>query len=145
MEEKEAKKFYLFVKGKKVEVSEEIYRAYVRPISAEQKRRYRAFSKFSVRSLEDMQENGMDIEANDTDIESQIVEAEERQEEIDLLRAALEKIEGRDREIIYMVYFEGKTHSEVARHFGVARAVISKRIAKILKIFKDFFAEGGTR
>ena len=103
MEEKEAKKFYLFVKGKKVEVSEEIYRAYVRPISAEQKRRYRALSKFSVRSLEDMQENGMDIEAKDTDIESQIVEAEEHREELDLLRAALEKIEGRDREIIYMV------------------------------------------
>ncbi len=145
MEENEAKQFYLFVKGKKVEVSEEIYRAYVRPISAEQKRRYRAYSKFSVRSLEDMQENGMDIEAKDSDIESRIVEDEEHQEELDLLRAALEKLEGRDREIIYMVYFEGKTHFEVALYFGVSRAVISRRILKILKIFKDFFAEGATK
>ena len=79
------------------------------------------------------------------DCESVLIEEEERQEDIDLLRAALEKIEGRDREIIYMVYFEGKTHSEVARHFGVSRAAISRRIAKILKIFKDFFAEGVTK
>lgn len=143
MEEKEAKKFYLFVKGKKVEVSEEIYRAYVRPISAEQKRRYRAFSKFSVRSLEDMQENGMDIEAKDTDIESQIVEAEEHQEELALLRAALEKLEGRDREIIKMVYFEGKSQAEIGTILGVAQQQVSRflkyALAELKKhVKKDF-------
>lgn len=139
MEGKDSKQYYLFVKGKKVEVSEEIYRAYVRPISAEQKRRYRAYSKFSVRSLEDMQRNGMDIEAKDSDIESQIVEDEEHQEELDLLRAALEKLEGRDREIIYMVYFEGKSQAEIGSILGVAQQQVSRFLKYALAELKKHF------
>lgn len=145
MKENEAKQFYLFVKGKKVEVSEEIYRAYVRPISAEQKRRYRAYSKFSVRSLEDMQENGMDVEAKDSDIESRIVEDEEHQEELDLLRAALEKLEGRDKEIINMFYFEKKSQTEIGAILGVAQQQVSRylkyALAELKKHFKKIFKE----
>ena len=139
MEGKDSKQYYLFVKGKKVEVSEEIYRAYVRPISAEQKRRYRAYSKFSVRSLEDMQRNGMDIEAKECDIESQIVEDEEHQEELDLLRAALQKLEGRDREIIYMVYFEGKSQAEIGSILGVAQQQVSRFLKYALAELKKHF------
>lgn len=141
----EERTFYLTIRGQRVEVSEEVYRAYIRPVRRERKRQYRAIGKYSVCSVENMLSNGIEVIDENADCESVLIEEEERKEEIDLLRAALEKIEGRDREIIYMVYFEGKTHFEVARHFGVARAAISRRIAKILKIFKDFFAEGGTR
>ena len=34
----EKKEFYIIIKGEKVTVSEEVYRAYVRPIRAEQRR-----------------------------------------------------------------------------------------------------------
>ena len=37
----EKKEFYITIKGKKVEVSEEVYRAYVRPIRAEQRQKRR--------------------------------------------------------------------------------------------------------
>ena len=37
METKEQKQFYVTVNGQKVEVSEEVYRAYVRPIRAQQR------------------------------------------------------------------------------------------------------------
>ena len=37
METKEQKQYYLFVKGERVAVTEEVYRAYVRPISTAQK------------------------------------------------------------------------------------------------------------
>ena len=141
----DGKTFYLTIRGQRVEVSEEVYRAYIRPVRAERKRQYRAIGKYSVCSVESMLSNGIEVIDENADCESVLIEEEERKEEIDLLRAALEKIVGRDREIIYMVYFEGKTHSEVARHFGVSRAAISRRIAKILKIFKDFFAEGVTK
>ena len=41
MKEREQKEFYLMVKGQKVIVSEEIYRAYVQPVRAEQQQRKR--------------------------------------------------------------------------------------------------------
>ena len=40
MENKD-KRFYLTIKGQQVEVSEDVYRAYVRPIRAEQRRKRR--------------------------------------------------------------------------------------------------------
>ena len=141
----EGKTFYLTIRGQRVEVSEEVYRAYIRPVRAERKRQYRAIGRYSVCSVENMLSNGIEVIDESADCESALIEEEERQEVLDLLKSALQKLEGRDREIIAMVYFEGKTHEEVAQRFGVARAIISKRIAKILKNFKDFFAEGGTK
>ena len=79
------------------------------------------------------------------DSERILIEEEERQEELSTLKAALGKLAGRDRQIINMVYSEGKTHAEVACYFGVSRAAITRRISKILKIFRDFFAEGVTK
>ena len=37
METKEQKQYYITVKGQKVPVSEEVYRAYVRPVRAQQR------------------------------------------------------------------------------------------------------------
>ena len=141
----EGKTFYLAIRGQRVEVSEEVYRAYIRPVRAERKRQYRAIGKYSVCSVESIIANGIEVIDQSADCESVLIEKEERQEELDLLKLALGKLEGRDREIIAMVYFEGKTHEEVAQRFGVSRAAISRRISKILKIFKDFFAEGVTK
>ena len=39
--EKKDKKYTLKVKGKEIEVSEEIYRAYIRPVQAEQRQKRR--------------------------------------------------------------------------------------------------------
>ena len=141
----EEKTFYLTVRGQRVEVTEEVYRAYIRPMRAERKRRYRAVGRYSVCSVEGMLSNGVEVVDESADCERILIEEEERQEELSTLKAALGKLAGRDRQIINMVYSEGKTHAEVARYFGVSRAAITRRISKILKIFRDFFAEGVTK
>ena len=41
MAENNEKKYIIKIKGKEVEVSEEVYRAYIRPIRAEQRRKRR--------------------------------------------------------------------------------------------------------
>ena len=41
MKEREQKEYYLMVKGQKVIVSEEVYRAYIQPVRAEQQQRKR--------------------------------------------------------------------------------------------------------
>lgn len=138
----EGKTFYLIIRGQRVEVTEEVYRAYVRPVRKERKRQYRAIGKYSVYSVESIIANGIEVIDENADCESALIEEEERQEELDLLRAALEKLEGRDREIIDMVYFEGKSQTEVARHFNVSNVAICKQIKKIFKKIKDFLPEG---
>lgn len=141
----EEKAFYLTVRGQRVEVTEEVYRAYIRPVRAEQKRQYRAIGKYSVCSVESMLSNGVEVADEGADSERILIEEEERQEELSTLKAAFGKLAGRDRQIINMVYSEGKTHAEVACYLGVSRAAITRRISKILKIFRDFFAEGVTK
>ena len=138
----EEKAFYLTVRGQRVEVTEEVYRAYIRPVRAEQKRQYRAIGKYSVCSVESMLSNGVEVADEGADSERILIEEEERQEELSTLKAVFGKLAGRDRQIINMVYSEGKTHAEVACYFGVSRAAITRWISKILKIFRDFFAEG---
>ena len=138
----EGKTFYLTIRGQRVEVTEEVYRAYIRLVRKERKRQYRAIGKYSVYSVESIIANGIEVIDENADCESALIEEEERQEELDLLRAALEKLEGRDREIIDMVYFEGKSQTEVARHFNVSNVAICKQIKKIFKKIKDFLPEG---
>lgn len=41
--ENENKRFYLTIRGQEVEVSEEVYRAYIQPVRAERRRKQRAF------------------------------------------------------------------------------------------------------
>lgn len=137
----EGKTFYLTIRGQRVEVSEEVYRAYIRPVRRERKRQYRAIGRYSVCSVERLILSGIELVDESADCESVLIEKEERQEELDLLKSALGKLEGRDREIIDMVYFEGKTQTEVARHFSVSNVAIFKRIKKILKKIKDFLPE----
>lgn len=77
----EEKAFYLTVRGQRVEVTEEVYRAYIRPVRAEQKRQYRAIGKYSVCSVESMLSNGVEIADEGADSERILIEEEERQEE----------------------------------------------------------------
>ena len=44
MKDREQKEFYMMIKGQKVIVSEEVYRAYVQPIRAEQQKRNQSLS-----------------------------------------------------------------------------------------------------
>ena len=41
--ENNGKRFYLTIRGQEVEVSEEVYRAYIQPVRAERRRKQRAF------------------------------------------------------------------------------------------------------
>lgn len=56
------KTFYLFVKGQKVEVSRKIYNAYIQQEEKQRKREERAKEKIFVSSIENLSENGLEIE-----------------------------------------------------------------------------------
>lgn len=133
------KTFYLFVKGQRVEVSEEIYRAYVQPERKQRMREYRAKDSISITSIEGLSEKGFEIEDETQDFVSALIENEEQSEELTKLHAAIEQLSERDRQVIRLYYFEGKTQQEIAEILGVSQPAVYKRLLKVLEQLKDFF------
>lgn len=58
---------------------------------------------------------------------------------LDKLHTALLQLPKEERALIYALFFDGKTESEVAKHLGVSRQAIQKRKNRILKKLKKFF------
>lgn len=135
----ESKTYYLYVKGQKVEVSEEIYRAYVQPERKQRMRDYRAKEKISVTSIEALSEKGFEIEDGTQDFESALIENEEHAEKLSKLHAAIGQLSERDRLVVQMYYFEGKTQQEIATILGIAKSTMSELLPRILLRLKKFF------
>jgi RNA polymerase sigma factor (sigma-70 family) len=120
---------YIWLKGEKVYVSEEIYRAYYRPIWRESK-------NISVRaktecSLDCLKEKGQEIAFHEMFEEADIeIQLKNR------LYIALSKLTDRERHIIEALYFKNKTECAVADEIGISQQLLSyhkKRIINILK------------
>ncbi len=160
MENKD-KRFYLKVQGKEVEVSEEIYREYIRPIRAEQRRKRRewkcqvmgkkgnlvrcnkdcrecpyALSGHNALgnklSLDRMKDEGVDIEDRRQDVEQNYIDEEEKRE----LYAAIAKLTPRQKELVRLIYFEEKSQEEVAAMLGISQCTISLTLKKAAETLK---------
>ncbi len=131
--------YYLYVKGQKVEVSEEIYRAYVQPEWKKKKREYRRKVKSHVSSIEMLAENGFEIEDKSQDFVESIIADEEHTEELSKLQSAIAQLSNRDRQVIQMYFFEGKTQQEIADIFEVSQQAVQKRLDRVLERIKNFF------
>lgn len=57
------------------------------------------------------------------------------------LRQALGKLEGEDRKLIYLRYFQSKTQSETAKILGTTQVQISRREKKILAALREELAD----
>ena len=134
----ENKTYYLYVKGQKVEVSEEIYRAYVQPERKQRMREYRAKDSISVTSIEGLSEKGFEIEDDSQDFVAALIESEEHSEELSKLHAAIEQLSERDRRVVHLYYFEGKTQQEIAAILGIAKSTMSELLPRILLRLKNF-------
>ncbi len=163
--ENENKRFYLKVRGQEVEVSEEVYRAYIQPVRKERRRKQRAF-RCKVKgkkgnlvrcqkdcrecpyalaghnalgnnlSLDRMNDEGVDMEDRRLDVEQNYIAEEDKKE----LYAAIAQLTPRQKELVQLIYFEGKTQEQVAEILGVAQATISvtleRAIANLKKIIR---------
>ena len=54
------------------------------------------------------------------------------------LYTALESLEGREKKIIYLRYFEGKTQTEISSEVGISQAQVSRLEKNALKEIKNF-------
>ena len=164
--EKKDNKYTLKVKGKEVEVNEEIYRAYIRPVQAEQRQKRRAWkcrvlSKSgnyyvrctkkcetcpyylagnsalgNVTSLDRLVDCEVEIEDKNSDFEADYIEQQTIKEEYAELHKVIRQLTSRQQEIVKMIYFEGKTQKEVAKVLGITQGEVSLALAKSIAQLK---------
>ena len=58
------------------------------------------------------------------------------------LREAMRRLGNRERDIIQMRFYEGKTQMEVAREIGISQAQVSRLEKNALKTMRNYLAEG---
>lgn len=164
----EKKEFYLIIKGEKVIVSEEVYRAYIRPLRAERLRKLRAW-KCQVKgkkgnlvrcqedcskcpyalagnnatgntlSLDEFKEDGVEILDRSVDLEALYIENEEWTSNQERLHKAILQLTPRQQEMVQMIYYEGKTEQEIADKYGITQQAVHNALKKILSRLKNIF------
>ena len=121
------KEFYIIIDGEKVQVTEEVYRAFKRPAWAERKRRMiRADME---RSLDLFLESGFDI-PSDAALVDEIVEDRWM---IDSLSNALHELTTDERSLIDALFYQEKSEREIANEIGISSVAVHKRKHKILE------------
>jgi len=132
------KQFYLPIKGEKVPVSEETYRAYKQPVWKEKKRIQRetadgtiplSLDKLIDDALANESEgrNGFDI-PSDEDVEAAVCQ----QAILDALFEAIEELSEEEKVLIHDIFYMGKTEREIAASVGITQKAINKRKTKLL-------------
>ncbi|MBQ8308255.1 MAG: sigma-70 family RNA polymerase sigma factor [Clostridia bacterium] len=163
----ENKEFYVTIQGKKVAVTEEVYRAYVRPIRTEQRRERRAWkcqvlgekgnlvrckekcseceyandgnkATGNILSLDKLLEKGVEIADKHLTPEEMYIEKESRTSLQEQVHKAISQLTPRQQEIVRLVYFEGKTQEEVALLYGVDGSAIRRAMQRIYASLKRF-------
>lgn len=89
--------------------------------------------------VESLQKTIYQGDGNDISLEDRLEEKSCAQEKLldrILLEEALEKLEARERQIIYLRYFEDKTQTEIARELGISQVQVSRMEKKILRIMR---------
>ena len=125
---------YIYVEGKKIYVSDEVYREYKKHKNHESYLQ-RLDRKNRVYSLEEYADSG-DIADESIDIEK-IVEMKMRIED---LYKALDKLNDKEKEVIYSIYFEEKTLKDVAKEQDTNLMKISRIRDRILKKLREMLS-----
>ncbi len=162
MKDNKGNQYYLTVKNtftgkyEKVFVSEEIYRAYKKPVRKEQSKQRRenkclVKNKYGnlIRCTEDcktceyylsgqkpgvnglsldvFKEQGLEIEDMRCDPEDELI----KRQETEALHKAIAELTPRQQEMVRMVYYEGKTQECIADIFGISEQAVSNAMARI--------------
>ena len=134
-----AKEYYLYVRGQKVKVSEDIYKVYWREKEHEKyleqvdkKNHLLFFSSLDHDGnfVDNLADESVDVEKI---IETQIL--------IETVRKAVSRLNDEERDIIERLYFNDETLRAVAKTQNISHPALIKRRDKILEKLKKFIEE----
>ena len=143
--------YYITIDNQKIPVTEEVYRAYKRPMWAEHKRREREKRCIgengarctgdcsqctqqrigSVLSLDWLEENGYGV-ADTTDLETACIDSLLLKE----LLTALEEMTP-DNRLIMRLFAEGRSERDIATVVGLSQKGVNRRKAKLLEQLRE--------
>ncbi len=133
------KKYYLFVNGKKVEVSEEIYKVYWQEKNHEnylkqidKKNHLLLFSSFD--------QDGH-FESNIRDDSFDLNKVIQTQMMIEAVRDAISKLTDEERDIVTRLYYDEENLRTVAETKKISHPALIKRRNKILKKLKELLKD----
>ena len=126
------KKYYIYVKGKRVSVDKKVYFTYKKQINHENYLKHNRV-KYKVFTFSDFEEN---VIANISDKNMNVYYEVEYKLEIQNLYKALSKLNNNEKEIIYLIYFENKTLREIGKMKNLNYKQVANIRNKILKKLK---------
>ena len=131
------KKYYIYVKGKKVSVDKKVYFTYKKQINHENYLRHNRV-KYKVFTFSDFEEN---VIANISDKNMDVYYEVESKLEIQNLYKALSKLNNKEKEIIYLIYFENKTLREISKLKNISIKKIFNFKNKILNKLRELLTK----
>ena len=126
------KKYHIYVKGKEVSVDKNIYLTYKKQINHENYLRHNRV-KYKVFTFSDFEEN---VISNISDKNMDVYYEVESKLEIQNLYKALSKLNNKEKEVIYLIYFENKTLKEIGKMKNINYKQVANIRNKILKKLK---------
>ena len=167
MEEK--KEFYLTVKGEKVIVSEEVYRAYVRPVRKDERRKRRnmrckivgkkgnlvrcqndcsicTYAKNGkpngkTLSLDEFKDKGYEIENRELDVEADLIEAEALNEQKSKLHKAIKQLTPRQQQLVILVYLRGLSQDRAGELLHITKGTVSITLDRAIANLRKIIGE----
>ncbi|MGL5440719.1 MAG: sigma-70 family RNA polymerase sigma factor [Filifactoraceae bacterium] len=134
-----ARDYYLFINGKKVKVSEQIYKVYWREREHE-KYLEQVGRKNHLLFFSSLDHDGHFVD-NIVDESIDVEKIVETQMMIEVLRNAISKLNDEERDIIERLYFNDETLRSVAKLKSITHSALIKRRNKILENLKKFIEE----
>lgn len=126
---------YQFADGtqNEVEVSDEFYAKY-QEMEKEEKNKNRAETRRHI-SLSQMQENGFEPALQESSLEDDLLKEEMKKE----LLEAISTLTPQQQDLVYKVFYENKSTSQVAKEMGALDSSISHKLERIYKKLKKFW------
>lgn len=143
----DGKRYYIDLNGQEFEVSRELYEAYVKGYRKERyfthdlkKERRRVDEKTGevriIPSREDSYERLLEVEKRFMAEAESVEDAAIRAVMLEKMNEALHMLTGRERGIIYALFYEETSESQLAKKMGIARTTLQSQKERILKKMK---------
>lgn len=131
-------KYYIYVKGKKIPVSQEVYQGYWQVVNHE-KYLDRKDRKFSVLPFSSFEVDGVLLENVVQDTSVNVEKLTETKLLIEQLNKALQTLSAKEFEIIVALYFKEHTIREVAIQQNISPTSLFRMRNSILENLRKFF------
>lgn len=133
------KKYYLFVNGKKIEVSEEIYKVYWQEKNHENYLK-QIDKKNHLLLFSSLDQDGH-FEGNVADDKCDLNKVIQTQIMIEAVRDAVSKLTDEEKEIIQRLYYNDETLRMIAKDKKISHPAMIKRRDKILSKLKELLKD----